>query len=28
VMGGSTSTITAVRGAKYSSIAIGVRHNF
>ena len=28
VMGGSTSTITAVRGAKYSSIAVGVRHNF
>jgi len=27
-MGGSTSTITAVRGAKYSSIAIGLRHNF
>jgi len=27
-MGGSTSTITAVRGASYSSFAIGVRHNF
>jgi predicted porin len=28
VMGGSTSTITAVTGASYSSIAVGVRHNF
>lgn len=28
VMGGSTTTFTAVRGASYSSIAIGVRHNF
>ena len=28
VMGGSTSTITAVTGASYSSFAIGVRHNF
>ena len=28
VMGGSTSTITAVTGAQYSSIAVGVRHNF
>ena len=28
VMGGSTSTITGVTGASYSSFAIGVRHNF
>jgi predicted porin len=28
MMGGSTNTITSVRGAQYSSIAVGVRHNF
>jgi predicted porin len=28
MMGGSTSTITSVQGAQYSSIAVGVRHNF
>jgi predicted porin len=28
VMGGSTNTFVAVTGASYSSIAIGVRHNF
>ncbi len=28
VMGGSTTTIKAATGAKYSSFAIGVRHNF
>ena len=28
LMGGSTSTIRSVAGAQYSSIAIGVRHNF
>ena len=28
LLGGSTTTITSVAGASYSSIAIGVRHNF
>ena len=28
VMGGSTSTISAATGAEYSSIAVGIRHNF
>jgi predicted porin len=28
VMGGSTSTIAAATGAQYSSIAVGIRHNF
>lgn len=28
ILGGSTTTITSVPGAEYSSIAIGVRHNF
>jgi predicted porin len=28
VMGGSTNTFVGVTGASYSSIAIGVRHNF
>ncbi len=28
ILGGSHSTITSVPGAEYSSIAIGVRHNF
>jgi predicted porin len=28
MLGGSTTTITSVPGAQYSSIAIGVRHNF
>lgn len=28
VMGGSTSTVSAATGAEYSSIAVGIRHNF
>jgi predicted porin len=28
ILGGSTKTITSVPGAQYSSIAVGVRHNF
>jgi predicted porin len=28
VMGGSTNTFLPVTGASYSSIAVGVRHNF
>ena len=28
VMGGSTSTVGAATGAEYSSIAVGIRHNF
>jgi predicted porin len=28
VMGGSTNTFVAVQGAQYSSVAVGVRHNF
>jgi predicted porin len=28
ILGGSTTTITSVPGAQYSSIAVGVRHNF
>ena len=28
VMGGSTNTFVGVTGASYSSIAVGVRHNF
>jgi predicted porin len=28
VMGGSTSTVAAATGAQYSSIAVGIRHNF
>lgn len=28
ILGGSTSTITSVPGAQYSSIAVGIRHNF
>lgn len=28
ILGGSTNTITSVPGAQYSSIAVGVRHNF
>ena len=28
VIGGSTNTIGAATGAKYTSIAVGLRHNF
>jgi hypothetical protein len=28
VMGGSTNTFVGATGASYSSIAVGVRHNF
>ena len=28
VMGGSTNTIGAATGAQYTSIAVGLRHNF